>query len=578
MKKYFLVLIVVLIMPMKAYALSTPNMIVNHEDIGLVSTYLDDVNVRNALSNQKWLFTHASVGANMRNGMTALKNSDSRYALGINTVANVSSAVTTSGGNIYDIDRGNPGIQGKLDIFESAFDTYGWSNKINIAMNKYCYIDIDGLNGSGVKVTDIPAYANQYINSMMTLESSNPGVTFVYMTVPTLGYQTYGLALIYAFNQAVRNFASAQGKYLLDIADIESHDPSGVHRAGTNGGEPMEMVTADYTSDSAHPNTALGEERVALGWYAMAIAIAYNKNQVYVPPTLVTGITVNTKTMDLNVGESKTVTATVSPAGATNKSITWTSSDSSIATVNNGVVKAIKVGTATITVNTVDGNKKDTVVVTVKPIDVTSIVIKNKDVTKLEAGQTLKLETTISPNNATNKEVIWTSSDSNIATVDNTGLVTSLSKGTVTITVTTKDKAKTDKIDIEITPKPIPLTNINIEKIESTSLNIGDEIQLNPVLEPRDATNVQYIWESSDTSIAMISQDGLVSSIKTGAVTITLKTEDGKFLDSIELNIVKKEAPLNNEEGKKRSLIPILTVGGMVVLIAILIIIIRRQQ
>jgi hypothetical protein len=234
MKKYLLTLflIVLLATPSKAYALSTPNKIVDHNDIASVSSYIDDVNVRNALSNQKWLFTHASVGDNMKNGMTALKSGDARYVLGMNNVSSVSTGVTTSNGNIYEVNRGNPGIQSKLDIFASAFNSYGWGSKVNIAMNKYCYIDIRDLSAS-ITVEDMPTYANQYINSMQALEATYPGVTFVYMTSPTTNAQGLGTARIYAFNQLIRNYASSSGKYLFDVADIESYDPSGVRQVGS---------------------------------------------------------------------------------------------------------------------------------------------------------------------------------------------------------------------------------------------------------------------------------------------------------------------------------------------------------
>jgi uncharacterized protein YjdB len=299
---------------------------------------------------------------------------------------------------------------------------------------------------------------------------------------------------------------------------------------------------------------------------------------VTVKNVAVTGITLNMTSTDLIIGDSKTITATIAPANATNKNITWISSDNSIVTVTNGVIKGIKVGNVTITATTTDGSKKATVAVTVKAIDVSSVVINNKDVTSLEVGNTLKLKTTIEPTNATNKAVTWTSSNNNIATVDNTGLVKALNKGTVTITVTTKDKSKVDEISIEIT---VPIEIVNIKEVESTNLDIGSEIKLNANLESSGSTNTKYVWESSNNEVATVNQDGIVSGKKTGTVTITLKTEDNKVYDEIVLNIVEEKASPREEDAKKLSLIPILIGTGVVALgsiITIIICIIIRKK
>ncbi len=583
----FLVLLISIFFLPNAYALPTPDRIVNHNDISSVESYIDDVNVRNALNTQKWLFTHASVGGNMVTGMRTLNSGDSRYLLGMINVTSVSTSVTTSNGNVYEINRGNPGIQAKLDIFASAFNTYGWASKVNIAMNKYCYIDLRDLS-STVKVADMPTYANQYINSMQTLETSYPEVTFVYATSPTTTASGLGIARIYAFNQLVRSYASANGKYLLDIADIESHDPSGVHHTGEYMGDPLELLYSGYTTDGGHLNTAVGQQMIALGWYAMAISIAYNNNEVVDPAVPVTGITVNPTTATLFVGGSTSITPTVSPSNATNKSVTWTSSNTGVATVSNEVVTAIKGGTVTITVRTVDGNKTATLGLTIKSKNeettvesknIETLTIKNKDVTQLEVGQTLKLEIIIEPLDATSKEVVWTSSDNSIAIVDSNGIVKAIKKGTAIITVTSEDGSKTDKISLnitQVTPQvPIPLTDIKIKAIESSSLDIGAELQLQSILEPSNATDVDYIWESSDNSIATVSQEGVVKAIKNGIVMITLKTKDGKFSNNIELNITEKKL---SKKSPNPNIIIIGPIAGILIMTPVVNMIIKRNK
>lgn len=164
-----------------------------------------------------------------------------------------------------------------------------------------------------------------------------------------------------------------------------------------------------------------------------------------VPVVAAMGVTVSPTSQNLAVGSSAQLTATVSPANATNKTVIWTSSNSKVATVDNsGKVTAVAVGTATITATTADGNKTATCTVTVanSTVAVTGITI-NPTTQNLTVGNSAQLTATIFPANATNKNVTWTSSDSNVATIDSNGKVTAVAAGTTTITATTADGNKT---------------------------------------------------------------------------------------------------------------------------------------
>ena len=167
----------------------------------------------------------------------------------------------------------------------------------------------------------------------------------------------------------------------------------------------------------------------------------------------VTGVTLNKASVELNVGASETLTATIAPADATNKNVTWASSDAAVATVDaNGKVTGVKAGTATITVTTEDGGHTATCQVTVKAntVAVTSVTL-NKASVELNVGASETLTATIAPADATNQKVTWASSDAAIATVDANGKVTGVKAGTATITVTTEDGGHTATCAVEVT-------------------------------------------------------------------------------------------------------------------------------
>lgn len=170
----------------------------------------------------------------------------------------------------------------------------------------------------------------------------------------------------------------------------------------------------------------------------------------------VQGVSVTPRTATLTaVGETVRLTPQVTPSNASNKSVTYSSSDNDVATVSDsGVVTAVSNGTAVITVKTVDGNKTATCTITVN-IPSTTVAVTSVSVSptskSLKVGETVQLVTTVSPQNATNKSVTYQSSKPSVAIVSETGLVTAKTAGTTTITVTTVDGNKTATSTITVT-------------------------------------------------------------------------------------------------------------------------------
>ncbi|WP_042345359.1 Ig-like domain-containing protein, partial [Capnocytophaga canis] len=216
----------------------------------------------------------------------------------------------------------------------------------------------------------------------------------------------------------------------------------------------------------------------------------------------VTNVSIQPESIVLAIGNQRQLSATVSPTNATNKKVTWTSADPSIATVTaSGKVTGVASGTVYITATTEDGGKKASCKVTVESvIDVTNVSIQPETIT-LPVGDELQLTATVSPTNATNKKVTWTTANAGIAKVDNHGKVTGVASGTVYITATTEDGGKTATCKVSVTTPIIQVTSINIQPGTAT-VTVGGEQQLTANVLPTNATNKTVTWTSGNTSIA----------------------------------------------------------------------------
>ena len=248
----------------------------------------------------------------------------------------------------------------------------------------------------------------------------------------------------------------------------------------------------------------------------------------YQASALATGIALNKTSLSLRETETAQLTATVTPEDAEDRSVTWSSSDNSIATVNaEGVVTAIKEGTATITATTNDGsNLKATCTVKVSIMPVASITLNITEKT-LEEGETVNLTASVLPANASNKSLAWTSSDENVATVDANGLVTAVKEGTATITAKANDGSNVSaKCTIKVKAPVVLVEGITLNATEQT-LTVGETFALTAGVAPENATNKSLAWASSDENVATVDANGLVTAVKEGTATITAKATDG---------------------------------------------------
>lgn len=180
------------------------------------------------------------------------------------------------------------------------------------------------------------------------------------------------------------------------------------------------------------------------------------------------------------------------------------------------------------------------------PILVESVSLQGKKTIERYIGGKYKCEYTVLPVDAENKAVFFTSSKPEIATVDENGLVIAIAVGETIITVTTVDGKKTDTITFIVYEKPVEY--VDIERItvtpESLELTAGDEFLLTAIVLPDNATDrSKIIWTSSDESIAKVNQDGLVTAIAEGEVTIKATTVDSEIYDTVKVKVNRKLNP-----------------------------------
>jgi hypothetical protein len=240
--------------------------IIDHTDLAGVPSLPQST--MDAIGQQKWLFTHASVGYNMVSGLNTLHaTSPSFYQLTVSSVtydsANLRAGApgTTTPGTVYECERGNPGASTKFAIFDNSVRLSGWHDSAaSIVMDKLCYIDQD-------------ANVSTYLNTMSSLESAYPTTVFVYTTMPLMTAGDSDNVLRDTYNANVRAYCLTNNKYLFDIADIEAWDPSDSRQSFSANGQTYDQLYSGYSSDGGHLN-AVGESRVATGWYAMAAQIA----------------------------------------------------------------------------------------------------------------------------------------------------------------------------------------------------------------------------------------------------------------------------------------------------------------
>lgn len=278
-----------------------------------------------------------------------------------------------------------------------------------------------------------------------------------------------------------------------------------------------------------------------------AVITVYVKDDVEIKATITVTVTkkyeikVTEKDILLEEGQEQTI----KPSFTEGEKLVWNSSDSSIATVVDGKITAVKEGTAKITVY-LEGHEdikaEINVTVSKKPILVNNISI-NYGNAELCIGETDQLSYTVSPEDASSKDIEWSVTPSDVASIDVNGVLTALKAGNATVKASAKDSSGV------YSEFQIIVYNVvaDMELSGASEMKVG-ESQMLKLKVNTENTKESFTWSSSDESIATVSESGLVSAIGAGKVTIKVVSNDsGKLEKSFDITIIKDEIMIDDK-------------------------------
>jgi uncharacterized protein (TIGR02145 family) len=275
---------------------------------------------------------------------------------------------------------------------------------------------------------------------------------------------------------------------------------------------------------------------------AMGVALAVAACNANDNAVDVTGLDLDFDAVSVVVGGEAVITAYVSPGNATNQNVQWESSDETIATVDGGVVVGVAPGNAIVTATAEASGQTRTCVVSVTPapVLVTGIVLSQTTLELVEGTDEL-ITFTLTPEEATDKKVVWESDDTTVALVWE-GRVYAKKAGPATITATSRDGGATATCAVTVTPANIPVVGASISKT-SMSLIVGETEELSGSTYPSNAGNTNVSWNNDNESVVSF-EEGLVTAKSAGKATITITTEEGGFTAKCEITVYDSTADI----------------------------------
>ena len=402
---------------------------------------------------------------------------------------------------------------------------------------------VSGLKAGTVKITATAGTNKKSDSITITITGVKPEVSnVIYATKPSGWNKIYA----YVYNDTTsKNNGNWPGVEMTQLTADDSCAKAGAYKYEVPDlGEGKYRVIFTNGSGAQTPGASQPgiEFSGKVSWDGSSAAVsAVNCNTpqpVPVSSVSISGSGVSDGKLSLKLGASVQLTATVTPSNATDKTVSWTSSNSSVAKVSDGKITAVKAGTATITATA--GGKTASVVVAVadNPVPVESVSVSGDGVSdgklSLKSGASVQLTATVKPDNATDRKVTWTSSDSSVANVMGTGVVTAGSKaGKATVTATAGGKSASVEVTVEAQDPYAELDALakaHASDLEDGTYTVSTALKDGMVLDvadgsAKDGANAR-LWSSNGTK----AQRWTVSHDSKGYVTLR-NVNSGKALD-----------------------------------------------
>ena len=353
--------------------------------------------------------------------------------------------------------------------------------------------------------------------------ATSKGYTFQAMAQDITGLTLDKTEVTLALNKTTALTLSVTPESFLYTASWTSEDSS-IATVTVDSTDPLKATVKAVKAGSTKITATVGSKTVTCTVTVdnLLTAISLNRSYIYATTTSTTQLSVS-----------------YTPSSATNKDITWSSSDKNVATVSDsGLVTPTGNGTARITASAAGGTIKSYCFIEVKMnIPVTGISMSQTEVLMTE--EQMKLSASVLPANASNQTITWSSSDSSIATVDQEGNVKKVADGKVRITARTADGGYTASTEVTVQTISVPVESIELSQ-DGVEMNaIGTTCQLYASINPSDADIQDITWTSSDSKVVTVDDQGLVTSVGGGTATVTARTVDGSASASCEFTVIR---------------------------------------
>ena len=402
---------------------------------------------------------------------------------------------------------------------------------------------VSGLKAGTVKITATAGTNKKSDSITITITGVKPEVSnVIYATKPSGWSKIYA----YVYNDTTsKNNGNWPGVEMTQLTADDSCAKAGAYKYEVPDlGEGKYRViftngSGAQTPGASQPGIEFSGKVSWDGSSSTVTAVNCNIQQpIPVESVTISGNGVSDGKLSLKVGASAQLTATVKPDNATNKTVSWDSSDNSVAKVSDGKVTALKAGTATITATAGDISSLITVTVADVPVPVTSVSVSGDGVSggklSLKSGASAQLTATVKPDNATDRKVTWTSSDSSVANVMGTGVVTAGSKaGKATVTATAGGKSASVEVTVEAQDPYAELDALakaHASDLEDGTYTVSTKLKDGMVLDVADGSRKDganaRLWSSNGTK----AQRWTVSHDSKGYVTLR-NVNSGKALD-----------------------------------------------